>query len=175
MSWYQVRQWQLISTVNRLLSANPYFSNMRFLCHRKEEESPQVVLQHHAAPGREPQGLEEDHRGRGEEQRAQHAAAAAWQPASQPSHLPIRWYPGHPGRGGGRWASVAGRRRKEQIFKKKKKERRGSIPQPPFTNVNRHEKYTSRQLTNAHKNMLCSLPVSLSHILKDSLCRHSDA
>ncbi|KAG8001572.1 cGMP-inhibited 3' [Nibea albiflora] len=50
---------------------------------------PQVVLQHHAAPDGEPQGVEEDHRGGGEEQRA-HQTAAARQPAAQPARLPIR-------------------------------------------------------------------------------------
>lgn len=45
--------------------------------HREEKGQTSPLLQHHAASNGEPQGVEEDHRGGGEEQGAEQAAAGA--------------------------------------------------------------------------------------------------
>lgn len=126
---------------------------------RKEEEPPQAVLQHHAAPGREPQGVEEDHRGRGEEQGAgQAAAAAAGQPVGRPPHLAVGRHPGHPGGGGGGGATVAagGRRVQGRVGGDEEATIRYCLS-PPETDIRRH-----KQLTDAHKTHF-AVPYRLTH------------
>jgi len=78
----------------------------RYFCfpYREEKGSTSVVLQHHAALNGEPQGVEEDHRRRGEGQRAGDTAAAIREPQPSSIQLFLWWHSGHSrgDRGGGK-------------------------------------------------------------------------